>query len=495
MVDNNVFRLLLEEFKKENKCRARSIEAHMKEAKRVIELGLQSSMNVRHTSITARAKNGNNTIKTLERRQKERRQLKELKEDVQTRGESWEQYCKQWRMTDKVNEVKPFQDTDVMFKAMHDLAGIRISLYFPNDVEKVVEFLQRTFVIVEKPSRKGRLTRDFQKVRKFVEQQRQRGLDSEEDISCVNESTSRGFRATHLVVRHINLDFDPHAKDDPEVNIEIQIGTIVMHAWSDIEHEILYKPSGAEEPTEDVVSTLDLINSIVTLGEEALRQLESVSSRQATRQAEDRTKKAFNYHHMVPWLDKYFMDRETLLPPKHEWRSMPHLFGILEATSEHTYGRVEELPDDMNPKPEDMGELPALMLQHLGKDTYPFKNPENLGQPHLATTWNSRYWATCLVNTLNLATYMNESAAMYSAMLAESCRDQSLHDRRPTLAEFLDILHPSKAMHRPSRESEMIQFCMRLLEVDCEAPTPPKKKKYSITSFVYKPDTSLSRFN
>ncbi|KAK6215138.1 hypothetical protein QIS74_08157 [Colletotrichum tabaci] len=282
----------------------------------------------------------------------------------------------------------------------------------------------------------------------------------------MHESTSRGYRATHLVVRHTNLDFDPHAKDDPEVNIEIQIGTIVMHAWSDIEHEILYKPSGAEEPTEDVVSTLGLINSTVTLGEEALRQLESVSSRQATRQAEDHTKKAFNYDHMVPWLDKYFMDRETLLPPKHEWRSMPHLFEILEATSEHTYGRVEELLDDMVPGPGDMGKLPALILQHLGKGTYPFKNPENLGQPHLATTWNSRYWATCLVNTLNLATYMNESAAMYSVMLAESCRDQSLHDRRPTLAEFLDILHPSKPMHRPSRESEMIQFCMRLLALN-----------------------------
>lgn len=152
-------------------------------------------------------------------------------------------------MEDKINEAEPFTSVEQMFEAMHDLAGIRISVYFPTDIPKVVEFLKGPhFKIIGKPSRKGGLTRDFQKVRKLVERQRQITIENEgentepmETMGSIPELTFAGYKATHVVIQLSDLDFDKHSKGDSITNIEVQIGSIVMHAWSDIEHDILYK--------------------------------------------------------------------------------------------------------------------------------------------------------------------------------------------------------------------------------------------------------------
>ncbi|KAL0939660.1 uncharacterized protein CTRU02_206270 [Colletotrichum truncatum] len=419
------------------------------------------SLNVQHTPISARLKDKSKALRTLRRRQEDRKQLVELKRLVEARQESWHEYCKIWNMEDKEYEAEPFTSIEQMFTAMHDLAGIRISVYFPNDVQKVVDFLDEKFHIVDGPSRKGGMTRDFQKVRKLVERQRQM-KDAPEDrrIGPAVESTFAGYRATHVVIQHKSLDFDEHARGDRITNIEIQIGSIIMHAWSDIEHDILYKPSGAGETSPDVVRMLDLINGIVMTGEVALQQLASVAAAEATRQAEDRTQQAMNWQYMVPWLDRYFNDRKIPLPPRNEWLSMRFLFEILKATDDHTFGRVEELLEEMDPKPDER--LPVMMLHHIGRETYPFED-RGFEPFNLATTWNARYWATCLVNALNLAIFMSSSPNLYRTMWYYSKEVESIHNYRPTFAEFLDILHPTKPRRRTDRESRMIDFCKRVL--------------------------------
>ena len=49
-----------------------------------------------------------------------------------------------------------------------------------------------------------------------------------------------------------------------------------MHAWSEVEHDILYKRLGVEEATEAEQRMLDLMNGIVITGEVALQQLRSI---------------------------------------------------------------------------------------------------------------------------------------------------------------------------------------------------------------------------
>lgn len=484
--EEQMFEQLLEEFRAELDLRGRSLEAQMMEAKKMLESdhhGLRVTQDVRHTPISARLKDKDKALRTLRRRQEDRKRLRELKEYVEAREPgSWEQYCREWNMMDKKDEAEPFQSLDDMFDAMHDLAGIRISLYFPNDVHKVIRFLDHTFDIVEKPSRKGGLARDYQKIRNLVERQRRlrdtaswNGDDDTNDMvttSSVPESAFDGYQATHVVIRHkqSNLDFDKHVRSENLASIEVQIGSIIMHAWSDIEHDILYKPSQTVEASPDLVRMLDLINGIVMTGEVALQQLASVAAAQAAAQAEYRQQKAYTWQYMVPWIDKYCADRN--LPRPVDLRFVAALFRILKATDEHTVGRVEELLDEIGPQPDHpTGRLPALILNHLGKDTYPFQD-RGFEPQWLATTWNARYWATCLVNTISFHIFLNTFGTMRTRLRQDYYDPESnpMWDRRPTFAEYLDILHPTKPQRRTDRQDKMIAFCKHILSIRCKKP-------------------------
>ncbi|KAH7304484.1 hypothetical protein B0I35DRAFT_465236 [Stachybotrys elegans] len=475
MDEDEHFEKLLEEFQVELDIRGRSLDAQMLEAKRILESedhGLRRTNDVRHTPISARLKDKAKALRTLRRRQEDRKRLRELKKYVEAREPgSWEQYCKEWNMEDKKDEAEPFQTLDDMFHAMHDLAGIRISIYFPNDIPNVISFLEDNF-IVEKPSRKGGIARDFQKIRKLVERQRQlRESDAPEpkadDIGSVPQSTFDGYRAMHVVIRHKpnRLDFDKYVRGENLANIEVQIGSIIMHAWSDIEHDILYKPSQGGEASPDVVRMLDLINGIVMTGEVALQQLASVAAAEATRQAQDRQQKSHNWQYLVPWLDKYCATRNLARP--REWKMIYPLFYVLRATDEHTFGRVEQLLDEIGPQQEHPQErLPALMLHHLGKDTYPFRD-RGFEPQNLATTWNARYWATCLVNTINLSIFTNSFRALYDRIYQdwEDPNSKAVWEKRPYFADFLDLLHPTKPRRRTDGHDAMISFCKHLLSI------------------------------
>lgn len=452
----------------------------MNEAKKLLEIDLAAG-GVHHTPISTRLKDQEKALKTLERRYEARRELHKLKTMVEKRGsETWERYCKVWNMEDKINETKPFTSVNQMFEAMHDLAGMRVSLYFPDDVQKVVDLLADRFEIVEGPTRKGGLTRDFQKIRKLVEEQRQGEEAAKEgrgELGSLQMTTSSspelpfgGYRATHVVIRHKH-NFDRHARGDHRTNIEVQIGSIIMHAWSDIEHDILYKPSHTGKASPDVVRMLGLINGIVMTGEVALQQLASISAAESTRKVEDRTQKAMGPRYMTPWLDKYFMDRKKALPSNLLWISTGFLFEILKATNEHSYGKLEELLNQMNPQP--VNRLPVLVLHHIGRHTYPFQEGKLREKDSIVIpAWSARYWATCLINTLNLAIFMGSGPTMFDSMTEHTEKDESLQGLYPTFAELLDVLHPTKVQRRPTHEGRIITFCRAMLSTTCKAFVP-----------------------
>lgn len=487
------FKDLLNEFESEHRSHKRALRAHMKKAKAILE----AEMEVRHMPISARVKETSKARRTLERRQDDRKQLAGLKQLVEKRASgSWEQYCKEWMMEDKRDEAEPFSSLDQMREAMHDLAGIRISLYFPDDAPKVVDFLKMRFDIVKEPSRKGGLTRDFQKIRKLVELQRQVNEDTatepprnsgyfepireEFDDLMASSAESRfgGYRATHVVVRlrRQDLDFDEDAKDEAQINIEVQIGSIIMHAWSDIEHNILYKPATSGKPSSDVSRMLGLINGIVATGEVALQQLAAVAAAETKRQAEDESQEALGWEYMTPWLDKYFFEyKKKRVPPKHHWMSTGFLYEILKATNDHKYVKLKDHLESMNPEPEPEERVPIMVMQHFGKDTYPFKDDLPFSpRHHESAAWSARLWATRLVSALNLASYMhlyepkdNRGSSVFVAMRVRLEQNQSKL-KLPSFAEFLDVLHPSKMLRRPDHEERIIDFCKYMLDTPCE---------------------------
>ncbi|KAF4835626.1 hypothetical protein CGCTS75_v002311 [Colletotrichum tropicale] len=304
-----------------------------------------------------------------------------------------------------------------------------------------------------------------------------------ETIGSTPGSTFAGYKATHVVIQLRNLDFDKHSRGDSITNIEVQIGSIVMHAWSDIEHDILYKPSENEEASADVVQMLDLINGIVMTGEVALQQLSRVAAAETTRLAANRIRPADDWHHLVTWFYTYFKGKKTDVPPDIDWSAQyfSPLFEILRATNEHNYGRVEALLDQILPQPRPEVGLPLKLLHSLGSGW--FDDPSFM-PPKYATTWSARYWATCLVNTVNLALYMGCSVII--AMETHSSKNNPTYKTRPTFAEFLDILHTTKPQRSSQRDITMIDFCKHALATSCKKliPIMPSSFHVPLTSWL-----------
>jgi len=150
---------------------------------------------------------------------------------------------------DQKRHYQSFRD---IYDDVVDLAGVRVALYLPADQAAVGEIIVKIFAPVRAPK----------------EFPRDRGPND-----------GMGYHATHYLVQ-----FRPDTlhKDElryADTNIEIQVASVLMHAWAEVTHDLLYKPEkGTLTPEE--MKLVDDLNVIVQAGEAKLEQLqESVEGR------------------------------------------------------------------------------------------------------------------------------------------------------------------------------------------------------------------------
>ncbi|MCH7560393.1 MAG: tyrosine-type recombinase/integrase [Thaumarchaeota archaeon] len=128
---------------------------------------------------------------------------------------------------------------------MHDLAGLRVICFVNSDVTKVSEIVESIFS-VDKTRTKTR-----------------------EDMLGDNKM---GYASTHYVCTlpkgRTELSENQHLKGKL---IEIQIRTILQHAWSEIEHDDVYKK--AEEANSELTRQFNLVSSILELADNELERL------------------------------------------------------------------------------------------------------------------------------------------------------------------------------------------------------------------------------
>lgn len=96
-----------------------------------------------------------------------------------------------------------------------DLCGIRIITYFSNDVDNVAKIIEKEFIIDRKNS-----------------------IDKRHE----NDPDRFGYLSLHYVAQLNNKRHSlPEYKKFKEMKFEIQIRSILQHAWAEIEHDIGYK--------------------------------------------------------------------------------------------------------------------------------------------------------------------------------------------------------------------------------------------------------------
>lgn len=145
-----------------------------------------------------------------------------------------------------------------------DLAGVRISLYFPSDRNLMDEIISDLFHIVK--------TKNF----------------PDETHNPKYEKRFSGYWATHYRVKLFNKKREGAQSLQKKIintTIEVQVASVLMHSWSEVEHDLVYKPLSGELSREEL-AILDEINGLVLSGEIALERLQFAMSERTKRKNE-----------------------------------------------------------------------------------------------------------------------------------------------------------------------------------------------------------------
>ncbi|CZR51308.1 uncharacterized protein PAC_01183 [Phialocephala subalpina] len=149
-----------------------------------------------------------------------------------------------------------------------DLAGVRIALYFPSDREKIDKIIHDAFAEVKHKS--------------FPENENKRISDSVSviiDKASEFEQRFHGYSADHYRVRMRveNLATKKLRDDFQKTNpvIEIQVASVLMHAWAEIDHDLVYKTLTSGPASQQELRLLDATNGLVHTGEVLLQQLQT----------------------------------------------------------------------------------------------------------------------------------------------------------------------------------------------------------------------------
>ena len=163
-----------------------------------------------------------------------------------------------------------YASVEDIFNDIVDLAGVRVALYFPAERDQVDKLVTRLFHQLE-PKKEFPDTTRTQHNKRFL-----------------------GYSAVHYRVQLKEHELSEPDRRYAGARVEIQVASVLMHAWSEVEHDLVYKPLEGDL-SEGEYATLDLLNGLVIAGEIALERLQKAGE---TRVA-DSERKFVNHYELA----------------------------------------------------------------------------------------------------------------------------------------------------------------------------------------------------
>lgn len=170
----------------------------------------------------------------------------------------------------KRNRKTPYTSGAQISKDIPDLAGVRVALYFPGQMDEVEQVIRGTFDV----KHHSQFPPDHDPAR--VTSTASRGsLTGEEGGPQVAASQNRfsGYGARHFRVHILESSLSTRQERYSSALVEVQVASVLMHAWSEVEHDLVYKPLDGELSLSEY-ALLDQLNGLVLAGEIALEQLQ-----------------------------------------------------------------------------------------------------------------------------------------------------------------------------------------------------------------------------
>ncbi|MCG3776277.1 MAG: hypothetical protein JW395_3130 [Nitrospira sp.] len=143
---------------------------------------------------------------------------------------------------------KAYATVEDVYADIPDLAGVRVALYFPAQREQVGLIIGDLFVVMHSKAFPAKSTAHYAK--RFP-----------------------GYFATHYRVRLQETSLPDSQKRYAQARVEVQVASVLMHAWAEVEHDLVYKPYQGVL-SEDEYAILDELNGMVMTGEIALERLQ-----------------------------------------------------------------------------------------------------------------------------------------------------------------------------------------------------------------------------
>ncbi|PLB49771.1 hypothetical protein P170DRAFT_510241 [Aspergillus steynii IBT 23096] len=429
------------------------------EVRRICSEALTAS-NIRHPPITSRIKSWESAKGSIGRRNRERALRGRLREAVEAQDRKWEDYARESGLSLCNEETEPLKSPEEMLRALPDFGGIRISLYFPGDLKRVTAILEERFNVMRRIEKGQGAPDNVQSLEERLEllQDPDRNRNGATDTNQIQRymRTFTGYKATHFVVKLHYKDIQESRRYSwKDAVVEIQIGTLVMHVWSEIEHDMIYKPldSQGAKVSEDEERILDLINGLVLTGEAALQQLEASTAKRLNKRAEDQKLMASSHYELATWIEKDCEERGILLEGA-KWRNLEQLFNILKTTESHRHSEVTKLIEDATQQTSSRNSLPAEILWSLCKNAVysEWEPSNNLSVDGLIE--NAKVWALRLVHSVNFAMYLG---------VVKDLLDVHPLPNLPSMVSFLDLVHPDSPKGFDPNTAETIAKCCRAI--------------------------------
>ena len=247
------------------------------------------------------------------------------------------------------DKKKNYKHVNEIYDDMVDLAGVRVALYFPGDMNLVEEIIGKNFKV--------------HKSKKFPESLQKKTIGTYTKIFD-------GYSAAHFRVS-LN-DETRYAKNHC---VEIQVASVLMHAWSEVEHDLVYKPLQGELSNEELM-ILDEINGLVLSGNIALERLQKAG---LTRVNDESNKIFLNHYDFASFvLSRMKIDEELF-----DFRMV---FSILKMCNLNTRDNIKNIMDY----------IPSLNSQVSSKNKNKINNQQEMFIMALAKIYSSEVIAPLL---------------------------------------------------------------------------------------------------
>ncbi|WP_051217501.1 GTP pyrophosphokinase [Paenibacillus assamensis] len=241
---------------------------------------------------------------------------------------------------------KRYKTVESIYKDIVDLAGVRIAIYFPGDREVIDNFIENNFLVHSKKEFPGEAKPSYDK--RFS-----------------------GYWAYHYRVSLKSELVADSNKRYTDVIVEIQVASVLMHAWSEVEHDLVYKPLSGELSIEEY-QILDELNGLVLAGEIALERLQNAAKIRVTG-----TGKEFNNHYE---LSSYLYDSMKSHIKKGDYEPIMGradvLYKFLQNVELNSPEKLSQFTNDLDPDTENRPVVDQIIDRILlgNEEYYKFYN-------------------------------------------------------------------------------------------------------------------------